>query len=352
MPIPGVAVRERFGDASLKNIELLLGGQVGQGARNEKQPSLRGAIRECAMLTDYLLMKLILGSNLSGIVPMMNSKLNRRDFLALSGATAAAAAMVGNSGRAASSPPSKKKGLGVVTNKDGKWLERVKALNAKWFYSWGANLPDGVPEKVDFVPMIWGGFGQKGKQTLDEVKQLGKDGKVHYLLGFNEPDGKDQSNLAVDKAVELWPQLMETGLPLASPACVHPDRDWMKEFFREVDKRKLRVDYIAVHSYAGPDASGLVNHLHDVHQMFGKRPIVLTEFAVGDWSAKSVEQNKHSAKQVAQFMRDVLPLLDKADFVHGYAWFSASQKSAALGTSALFDELGELTELGKIYAAT
>ncbi len=283
---------------------------------------------------------------------MTRSDLNRRNFLTQSCATVAAAAMVGKFAFAAeSSVPSKKKGVGIAANKDGKWLERIKALNARWFYSWGASLPEGVPENVDFVPMIWGGFGEKGQETLGNVKQLGKDGKVRYLLGFNEPDQKHQSNLTVEKVVELWPQLMETGLPLASPGCVHPDRDWMKEFFREVEKRKLRVDYIAVHSYAGPDAHGLINRLREVHKMFGNRPIVITEFAVGDWNAKTVEENKHSVKQVSQYMRDVLPLLDKADFVHSYAWFSASPKIAALGTSALFNEAGELTELGKIYAA-
>ena len=45
---------------------------------------------------------------------------------------------------------------------------------------------------------------------------------------------------------------MKTGLRLGSPVCVHPDNAWMKAFMQGVAERKLRVDFICMHSYGGP----------------------------------------------------------------------------------------------------
>ena len=92
----------------------------------------------------------------------------------------------------------------------------------------------------------------------------------------------------------------------------------------------------------------LLQRLENVHREFG-RPLWITEFAVGDWEAKSVAENRHSPKAVARFMQEALPALEAASFVDRYAWFSAGQQSRALGTSALFDKQGNLTPLGEVY---
>lgn len=248
------------------------------------------------------------------------------------------------------STSSHKKGLGVTTKKESRWLDKIEKLNIDWFYSWGSNAPEDVPEDVQFMPMIWGYYQKKTPGTLDKLHVLAKNGDFPALMGFNEPDQKDQSNMAVEKALDAWPTLMELGVPLASPGCVHPDREWMIEFMEGVEERNLRVDYVCVHSYGGPSAKHLLERLNNVYMKFG-RPIWLTEFAVGDWTAKSVQENKHSPEIVAAFMQDVLPMLDEAEFVDRYAWFPAGLDNRALGTSALFDQEGELTKLGKIYAA-
>jgi hypothetical protein len=129
---------------------------------------------------------------------------------------------------------------------------------------------------------------------------------------------------------------------------VHPDKEWMIAFMDGVKQRGLRVDFICVHSYGGPNPEALVKRLEAVHKMFG-RPIWITEFAVGDWKAKSVDQNQHKPEAVLGFMEKVLPMLDRLDFVERYAWFPSKPTSAPLGTSALFDENGGLTPLGQCY---
>ena len=81
------------------------------------------------------------------------------------------------------------------------------------------------------------------------------------------------------------------------------------------------------------------------------KPISITEFAIADWSAKSSKDIAQSPEDVLRFMKQVLPKLERLDFVERYAWFHAPSDHPKLGSSALFDELGELTELGEFYAS-
>ena len=271
------------------------------------------------------------------------SKFSRRDILRLSAlATLAPASNV----MATPQKGSEKKGLAIAVKKNNRWNQKLAKLNCKWFYSWGAKIPDGLPKGVDFKPMIWGYWGDK-KGLL----KRGAEAKAHgikELLGFNEPDKKNQANMSVEKALRVWPILMETGLRLGSPAAVHPDGDWMKEFMAGVQKKGLRVDFVTVHSYGGPNAGHLVKRLEKIRKMYDK-PLWITEFAVGDWNAKSPQANKHQPEKVLKFMEQVIPRLNQLDFVERYAWFSVGQNSAPLGSSALFDKKGELTRLGEFY---
>ena len=83
----------------------------------------------------------------------------------------------------------------------------IAEINVSWFYTWQP-YPMRItqPDRVEFVPMIWG-------ETFVEPKQLElakKNGSV--LLGFNEPDLPDQANMTVQQALDLWPHLTATGM--------------------------------------------------------------------------------------------------------------------------------------------
>ena len=109
-----------------------------------------------------------------------------------------------------------------------------------------------------------GGMGMDGfAKTLskDVVPQI-QSGQAKRLLGFNEPDKKEQANMPYTEALKYWPLLEKLGIPLCSPACANPLSDvddstqgvrgtWMRDFMREADKRKYRMDYIGVHWYGG-----------------------------------------------------------------------------------------------------
>ncbi len=272
--------------------------------------------------------------------------MNRRQLIQLSLLAALApAGQVHAATQPSKAAGSRKKGLGIG-GKSPELSRKLRELRCKWFYTWTGSMPDDTPGGTAFVPMIFKYYGNRAPviTTADAAKKAG----IKEMLGFNEPDGAQQANMSVEQALEAWPVLQETGLRLGSPACVHPDNAWMKAFMDGARKRGLKVDFVCVHSYGGPDAAGFVARLQAIHKLYQK-PIWITEFAVADWNAKSPAENKFKAADVLRFMKDVLPKLDRLDFVERYAWFPAGMKNSALGSSALFDDGGKLTRLGECY---
>ena len=244
--------------------------------------------------------------------------------------------------------PEHKKGV-CMSYKNATWSTRVSRLKAHWHYSWGNELKENEPENVEYVPMFWGKKVEDA--TLTYLKQLKEEGKIEYLLGFNEPDGVEQANMTVDEAIALWPKLEEVGVPLGSPATVgNPsNNEWLKDFMTKAEAQGLRVDFVCMHSYGGLNADGLMDKIKEAYDMYGK-PIWITEFAVGDWNATTPSENKYSADQVLNFMKEILPKLEEAEYVHRYAWYNGKTTDAPLASSVLFDENDGLTPLGEYYA--
>jgi hypothetical protein len=229
------------------------------------------------------------------------------------------------------------------------WTRMVTDLNAKWIYSWGPKRPAGVPEGVDWVPMIHNDKPTSpALQALDLVKAE-QTYRPTALLGFNEPDLEKQGNVSVEQALALWPKLQELNVPLGSPSGSHADGEWMQSFMKQAKKLKYRIDFVTIHWYGDPNSSHFLSYLDRIAKLY-KLPVWITEFCPGDWGAAKTGKNKHSEKDVLRFIKDTLPQLERASHVHRYAWFCATPKNAALGCSALFDDAGKLTPLGEAYA--
>jgi hypothetical protein len=272
--------------------------------------------------------------------------MNRRRLIQLSlMAALAPAQQLQAASKSKKSVASSKKGLGFGPRSPD-WSDKLKELNCKWVYTWMEKIPDGLPKEIAFVPMI-----SKSRDNPEWIANAGDAAKkagIKELLGFNEPDQSSQANMTVEEALAAWPLLQETGLRLGSPACVHPDNEWMQSFMKEAKKRDFKVDFICVHSYGAPNAGKFVERMQAIHKLY-RKPIWITEFAIGDWKAKSPAENQYKPDAVLGFMEDVLPELEKLDFIERYAWFPAKVESAPLGTSALFDGEGKLTRLGECY---
>lgn len=239
-----------------------------------------------------------------------------------------------------------KKGACYSYNSE-RWSHKTSDLTGHWFYHWGNSPREEIPENIEYVPMFWG-KSSVNPDNLNNVQQLIDEGRVNYVLGFNEPDGAAQANMTVQEAVERWDDLESLGVPLGSPATVNPLNDWMQEFMNRAEQENLRVDFVTLHNYGGANPANFINLVKRTYETYQK-PIWITEFAVADWGATSAENNRFSEAQVIEFMKVVLPALDDIEYVHRYTWFDGGNR-APLATSTLFDEEGNLTPLGEIYA--
>ncbi|RMG57424.1 MAG: hypothetical protein D6722_24935 [Bacteroidetes bacterium] len=240
-----------------------------------------------------------------------------------------------------------KKGAAFAHSK-ADWSFRVANLKPYWHYSWGNELDEKVPLNVEFVPMFWG-KGSVNDANIDRLKQLAAEGKISYILGFNEPDGATQANMTVDEAIALWPRLEEVGVPIGSPATVSPSNAWMIEFMDKAKAQNLRIDFVCVHSYGGLNVDNFMDKMQETYERW-ELPIWITEFAVADWNAATVAENRYSASEVQSYMRSVMPRLYAADYIHRFAWFSGAIDHPALGPSALYDADDNLTPLGLYYS--
>ena len=218
---------------------------------------------------------------------------------------------------------------------------------ASWYYNWGAS-PSGIatPAGVSFVPMIWGSADVTAA-TLDEVKTEG-----NVLLGFNEPDLSSQANMSVTQALDLWPQLMATGMTLGSPAVADDAATpggWLDQFMTGAKARGYRVNFITVHWYGGDFSTGpavqqLQSYLQAIYDRY-HLPIWVTEFALANYGATVTFPTE---AQQAAFLTAAASMLDGLPYVQRYAWF-ALPTSAGSGTTGLFNPGPAVTEVGRAF---
>lgn len=85
-----------------------------------------------------------------------------------------------------------------------------------------------------------------------------------------------------------------------------------------------------------------MTYLGQIYSMF-KLPVWLTEFSCGDGA------QKRPTKDHLAFMKEIVPLLDKASFVYRYAWMSCRSDQRGLVAPTGPGGQAELTELGQLY---
>jgi hypothetical protein len=241
---------------------------------------------------------------------------------------------------------SAKKGVSVWSPFGGA-SQALADVRASWFYNWSPQRGAVNAPGVEFVPMIWGGASVNASTIATAKAQGGR-----ALLGFNEPDFASQSNLTVAQALDLWPQLMATGMRLGSPApAFGADRagGWFDQFMGGVRARGYRVDFIALHWYGadfGPAAAGqLRGYLQATHDRY-HLPIWLTEYALINFGGSPKFPTQ---EQQAQFVRSSTAMLQGLSYVERYAWFALP--SAQPGDTGLYRDGGTPTAVGSAYRA-
>ena len=184
------------------------------------------------------------------------------------------------------------------------WSSRIARLKPFWHYSWNRQLRDEIPDSVEYVPMFWGS-GSVNDEEINKVKELVNAGEVKNILGFNEPDLVSQANMTVDEAIALWPKLESIGVPLGSPVMASNQGAWLDEFMIKAQENNLRVDFICIHIYQSNNPALFLDIIDNVFQKYNK-PIWITEMAVVDNQANTVEENKYTTAQVLGTMRTCL----------------------------------------------
>lgn len=106
--------------------------------------------------------------------------------------------------------------------KPGSYVEnmpKVITLKPYWNFSWGAKRVAAQPSDIELVPMLWGGNNAASLAgNLQLIQDQINNGTAFRVLGFNEPDRQDQSNMLVEIAVAAWPNIEALGLPMVSPS--------------------------------------------------------------------------------------------------------------------------------------
>jgi Glycosyl hydrolase catalytic core len=244
-----------------------------------------------------------------------------------------------------------RKGHRIQARGAGTWAmpdiaSTLRRSRVSWVYNWSAQPTFPVPAGVRFVPMIWGAKAVT-RQNLAAVTKYGPD-----LLTFNEPEFGSQANLKVGEALDLWPQLEATGMRLSSPAvtvdAVYP-HSWLDNFMRRARNRGLRVDFIALHWYAGTLRPGTVENLKrfvtEVHRLY-HRPIWLTEFSIVAHEKGRLVYPRQRVE--ARFATKATRMLDRLPFVEKYAWFALPAPDHGR-SSGLFHFDGTPTPAGRAY---
>ncbi|MBN2063379.1 MAG: hypothetical protein JW745_01155 [Sedimentisphaerales bacterium] len=210
------------------------------------------------------------------------------------------------------------------------------SLNCSWYYNWD-NAANSTID-AEYVPM-------RSKRWWNSWSNITSKTNATHVLGFNEPESLDQHSddggvITTDNAIEMWPNLMASGLRIGSPATTDGGLSWLYEFIDKADALDYRVDFVAIHFYKGGwNATQLYNWLHDIHVRTG-RPLWVTEFNNGaNWTCcePTLESN-------ATTIDSFLTVMDNAPFIERYAiynWVGA--------TRMMINDSGAITAAGAIY---
>ena len=268
-----------------------------------------------------------------------------------------------------------KKGFSSSTNPElgGTCQDACRlGLTHTWYFNWGGfprNCSRNFAE--EFVPMIWGCHLEKGCLSgLDpDFREQWKAAGVTTLMGFNEPDKSEQSNMSPERAANHWVEVdtlahsFDPPLKLVGPAMASWGADgsseWLDQFFGNLTTWLAdRIDFLSQHDYSG-DANAIANRARAAREKFGKK-VWMTEWAVGDVNGGRDMQDDLLTKS--------LDLFEEEDAIYRYAWFStrtpegtfvvdanllradSSGGDSSNGTASYVWQPPELTSTGKIYA--
>lgn len=228
--------------------------------------------------------------------------------------------------------------------------------STSWCYNWGPDEDADTDEalslmKMEFIPMAWTKNFSEERITAWKMSHP----TCQYILGFNEPNLKDQCNMTPAEVAAEWPRLKALAdalnMQLVSPAMNYGTLPgysdpikWLDEFFRYIPIEESGITAIAVHCYM--NACSAVEGYLERFEKYGL-PIWLTEFCAWDGGVSG-----HDAQ--ADYMAQTINMLERNTHVARYAWFMPRMSTpidASPYNQLLTHEVAsELTPLGRLFA--
>lgn len=145
--------------------------------------------------------------------------------------------------------PNTKRGLCWPNdNKDPVFPFTKPGSKVSWLYNWSPNQTPNA-SSIDFVPMQW------NHVNIEELQGTVKAMNSSAVLGFNEPELPDQSNIPVELAAQKWLQYIEpmrkAGNRCGSPGISSAPQGvvWLKDFLSRIRAGGSDVDFYAFHWY-------------------------------------------------------------------------------------------------------
>jgi hypothetical protein len=220
----------------------------------------------------------------------------------------------------------------------------IEMANVTCYYDW--NVGGTTSDDFEYTPIRQNG----GWPSWTDINAKTN---VSHLLGFNEPDRPDQSNMTFDQMIDIWPGMMNSGLRIGSPAWSNP---WggnggnLFDFITKCEELNYRVDFVALHCYwGGKSPQSWYNDLKYIHETTG-RPLWITEWNNGaNWTTEGWPDDtpdltdKNAQKQLTDLM-GILNVLDTAHFVERYFIYNWVENRRAMILN------GALTPAGEYYA--
>lgn len=213
---------------------------------------------------------------------------------------------------------------------------KVLGLDDSWYYNWNTR-PDAkgqdcmeTPRAAEFAPMFWSCSEDCSAGLPEDYWSMWLKTGAKYLLGFNEPDNINQSNMTAAEAAVAWVSLQKIAAKfdpppeLVGPSMTHWSEDgtpWLDDFFSNCTALKdcdpSLIKYVGFHDYGG-DADEIIKKANGAYKKYGRK-VWLTEFSVGS--------EEHRPTQDA-FLKEIIPKLEAAESVFRYAWYSTRNAPA------------------------
>ncbi|MBS2099621.1 glycosyl hydrolase [Carboxylicivirga linearis] len=216
--------------------------------------------------------------------------------------------------------------------KKGKAGWNPNEINGTAYYDW--NIGGSSSLDYEYAAIRQNG-GWPGWDAINNKQD------ITHLLGYNEPDQSDQSNMTYTDMINIWPGMYGSGLRVGSPAYANA---WsgntgknLFDFVAACEDLNYRTDFIAVHSYWENSASSWYSSLKDYHERCGGRPIWITEMNNGaNWTSEWWPDNDtrlattNNVNRQLNNMKEILHMLDTTSFVERYYLYDWVQDCRAM----------------------